>query len=152
MVQILGSTPVRQNSSHRLSMSPEKGEFGSSSDFLMPNQPRPHLHDRHQIAHEFTGCNIIFPKPIDETRVVNWLEQLPASVMRAKALLNLTSDTERRYLYERVGRDVSPNPIPVRSIDTIPCSGLFIGSDLQPVEILKLTRELLHPDCHFPTP
>ena len=71
-------------------------------------------------------------------------------MIRAKALLTVRSDLGRRFLYERVGMKVAPRPIPVRSIDRVPCSGLFIGPDLRPDEILALTRKLLHPLCHFP--
>lgn len=111
---------------------------------------KPHLHDRHQVALEFTGCNIVFPEAVEGERVEPWLEALPGSVIRAKALLTVTTDLNRRYLYERVGTAVSPSPIPVRSIKKVPCSGLFIGPDLRPDEILRLSQEKLHPLCHFP--
>jgi len=114
--------------------------------------PKPHLHHRHQVAHEFTGCNIVFPDPVEASHVTTWLEQLPESVIRAKALLTLDSDPDCRFLYERVAMKISHNPIPVRHISKVPCSGLFIGPDLNPDELLQLTRETLHPNCHFPKP
>jgi len=144
------SQAVRRNRRHALARSKSESTF--SSDFLNVKLPKPHLHDRHQLAHEFTGCNIIFPNPVDSDRIIAWLEALPASVVRVKVLITITSDPKRRYLYERVGLHVSPRPIPVRHIDEVPCSGLFIGPALQPEKILKLTREVLHPDCHFPKP
>jgi len=107
-------------------------------------------HERHKIAHEFTGCNIVIPEPVEASRVAAWLENLPASVIRAKALLTLTTEREGRFLYERVGEIVSPNPIPVSAVEKVPCSGIFIGAELNPDEILRLTREHLHLDCHFP--
>ena len=112
--------------------------------------PKPHLHGKHHLAHEFTGCNIVFPVAVDGKDIMIWLEQLPESVIRAKALITITSDPDCRFLYERVGMKVSPNPIPVPKITKVPCSGLFIGPDLDPEEILQMTRELLHPDCYFP--
>jgi len=115
-----------------------------------PATAAPNLHDRHQLAHEFTGCNIVFPASVESSRIIPWLEKLPKSVIRAKALMTLKSDPGCRYLYERVGQDVSPRPLPVRAIDKVPCSGLFIGPDLEPEEILRHTCETLHPDCHFP--
>ena len=128
-----------------------ESEQGADFSFSpIPGSPKPRLHARHQFAHEYTGCNIVFPEPVESSCVLSWLEALPKSVIRAKALMTVNSDLDRRYLYERVGMDVSPNPIPVRSIEKVPCSGLFIGPDLQPDEILELTREILHPLCHFP--
>lgn len=112
----------------------------------------PHLHDKHHLAHQFTGCNIIIPDGIAPELPIPWLEKLPDSVIRAKALMTLETDQDCRFLFERVGLEVSPNPIPVRRIGKIPCSALFIGPDLDPGEILELTREHLHPDCHFPKP
>lgn len=82
----------------------------------------------------------------------SWLEQLPTSVIRVKALLTSKSDPDCRFLYERVGMNISPHAIPVRQISKVPCSGLFIGPDLQPDEILQITRETLHSDCYFPKP
>lgn len=116
----------------------------------IPSTPKPHLHTRHQFAHEYTGCNIVFPEPVDSERIRPWLEALPQSVIRAKALLTISAEQDQRYLYERVGMEASPNPIPVCTINKVPCSGLFIGPDLQPDKILAFTREALHPLCHFP--
>jgi len=143
------SGAVRHNRGHALIQRMKVKQDDSSSRAFHSALPKPHLHERHQLAHEFTGCNIIFPAAIDSSRIIDWLEALPASVMRAKALILTTSDSKRRYLYERVGLDISPRSIPVPNIDTIPCSGLFIGPDLQPEAILELTRSILHPDCHF---
>lgn len=143
------SRVIHNNRGHRLTQIENK----QGADFpfnAIPNLPKPHLHTRHQFAHEYTGCNIVFPAPVDSTLVLPWLEALPKSVIRAKALITVNSDLERRYLYERVGMDVSPHSIPVHSIDKVPCSGIFIGPDLQPNEILALSREMLHPLCHFP--
>ena len=143
------SQAIRRNRQHTLSkQSPNRGPFLSPSfDLTRPNKPD--LHERHQLAHEFTGCNILFPKSIESSRVIPWLEKLPESVIRAKALVTLDTDPDCRFLYERVGQEVSHVPLVIRSITRAPCSGLFIGPDLQPDEILKLTREHLHPDCHF---
>ena len=107
-------------------------------------------HERHKLAHEFTGCQIIIPKPVNQEYVVSWLDKLPISVIRAKALLTLEGDQKRLHLFERVGLFTSPKPISAQTKTDRPCSGIFIGPDLEPEEILKITREHLHPDCHFP--
>ena len=62
---------------------------------------------------------------------------------------SIMAETDRRYLYERVGKIISPKPIKTRATGKAPCSGIFIGADLDPEEILRLTKEFLHPDCHF---
>lgn len=107
-------------------------------------------HDRHRFAHEFTGCNIVIPEAADESQVVEWMQALPESVIRAKALVTLKSEPEIRYLFERVGMEISPRPFPVRSVSQAPCSALFIGADLNPDQILQQMRRSLHPSCHFP--
>lgn len=142
---------IKQNRRHVLAK--PKPNPGSKTAPLFNNlRPKEnHHHDRHQLAHQFTGCNIVFPKPVDPSRVNSWLQKLPPSVVRVKALVTLTTDPGCRFLYERVGMEISPSPLPVRIIDTVPCSGLFIGPDLQPEEVLQTTLESLHPDCHFPT-
>ena len=71
-------------------------------------------------------------------------------MVRVKALLTLKSHDEGRYLYERVGKIVSPEPFRVSANRKQPSSGIFIGADINPEEILRLTQEILHPDCYFP--
>lgn len=111
---------------------------------------KPALGDRHQLAHVFSGCNLVFPSPVDAELVERWLEALPASVVRVKALVEVQGETGCRYLYERVGEVISPRPLKVRSITASPCSGIFIGPTVEPDEILRITRELLSPDSYFP--
>jgi len=81
---------------------------------------------------------------------VDWLNKLPESVIRAKALLTLEDDLKKLYLFERVGLFTSPDSISAQTKTDRPCSGIFIGPDLDPAEILQLTQEHLHPECHFP--
>jgi G3E family GTPase len=141
---------IRKNSGHAVASVGHQKETSNAVKGMGAPVPKPHLHEKHQLAHEFTGCNIVFPTAVDSEKISTWMEQLPDSVIRAKALITITTDPDCRFLYERVGTKVSPYPIPVRQISKIPCSGLFIGPDLKPEEILQLTREMLHPDCHFP--
>ena len=140
---------IRQNHRHTVANNTDKKSRHTSTRFAVTAPTIP-LHDRHQLAHEFTGCNIVFPKAVDASRITPWLEKIPESVIRAKALLTLDTEPDCRFLYERVGQKISPCPLTVRTISKVPCSALFIGADLQPEEILHLTREHLHPDCYFP--
>lgn len=141
---------IRRSRRHTLTSQRTNQTCYLSSKFATTLSGKADQDERHQLAHEFTGCNIIFPKTIEASRVAPWLEKLPESVIRAKALVTLNTDPDCRFLYERVGKEVSPHPLTVRTITKVPCSGLFIGPDLQPDEILQHTREHLHPDCHFP--
>ncbi|MGJ8674183.1 GTP-binding protein [Rubritalea sp.] len=119
-------------------------------EFSVEKAISPDLHDRHHLAHEFTGCSIIITEAVEHERVMAWMALLPESVIRVKALVIIMGDPDVRYLYERVGMVVSPKPYLVRSVSRVPCSGLFIGPDLQPDVLLQITHEHLHPDCHFP--
>lgn len=84
------------------------------------------------------------------SNVFIWLRNLPDSVIRAKALLTLTTHSDSRFLYERVGQVISTDPITVPKNGKVPCAGVFLGPDLDPEELLQVSREYLHPDCHFP--
>lgn len=143
------SQAIASNSSHVLANSDSGRGQPCSTKFEVIPQSTENLREHKKLAHQFTGCNIILPEAIDSPRIFNWLESLPPSVMRAKALLSLAKDDEHRYLFERVGQVVSPHPISVRAIENVPCSGIFIGADLDPEEILRSTKKNLHPDCHF---
>ena len=144
---------IRKNTGHTLAPIQAKKHTQTSVQFGLPS-PKPLKkdahHERHKLAHEFTGCQIIIPEPTHQERVINWLDKLPASVIRAKALLTLEGDPKRLHLYERVELFTSPKPISAQTKTDRPCSGIFIGPDIDPEEILSLTKEHLHPDCHFP--
>ncbi len=141
---------IRGNLRHAVAKSAStRDDFAASKFDLSPKSKTPH-HNRHKLAHEFTGCSIIFPEPVESSRVANWLEELPVSVIRAKALVSHGEGAEHRYLYERVGQVISPSPISMRAVAKVPCSGIFIGAELDPEDILRITQKHLHPDCHFP--
>lgn len=148
------SAVIKQNKGRTLSTN-----LATSKDDETPKSPRldisllkPKLDDRHSLAHEFTGCNIVFPSVIKSSHILPWLESLPKSVIRVKALVALDSDPSQRYLYERVGQEVSSNPLPVRTSPQVPCSGIFIGAEIDPDHILQQTKDKLHPDSHFAEP
>lgn len=143
------SQAIRRSRRHTLANQRTSQTCYLSPKFAPSLSAKETIAERHQITHEFTGCNIIFPEAIEASRVTAWLEKLPESVVRAKALVTLNTDPDCRFLYERVGKEVSPHPLTVRTFTKVPCSGLFIGPDLQPDELLQFTREHLHPDCYF---
>ncbi|MGB2403446.1 MAG: CobW family GTP-binding protein [Akkermansiaceae bacterium] len=144
------SKAIRNNLRHAFDHKSLNMDQPRSQNFNLTPLPSKRHDNRHKIAHEFTGCSIIFPNPIEPSRVTTWLEKLPASVIRAKALVALSKGATHRYLYERVGQVISPDPISVRAVEKVPCSGIFIGADIDPEEILWITQAHLDSDCHFP--
>ncbi|MBK1834859.1 GTP-binding protein [Roseibacillus ishigakijimensis] len=145
------SEVIRRNRRHTVSTRHPAARQPGGNFRLSPAPAEKHV-DRHRLAHEFTGCNLLLPPVLPAGRITHWLQQLPVSVIRAKALVTLDTDPDCRFLFERVGMEVSPWPLPVSGISKAPCSGLFIGPDLQPEALLQLTREHLDPDCHFAHP
>ena len=146
------SEVIRNSSGHTLASKKPTPQLHSPLAFNPTQNTQQTTDERHRLAHAFTGCQIIIPEPVEESRVKAWLERLPSSVIRAKALVSLCcdADKDRRHLYERVGNNVSPEPISARAYTKAPRSGIFIGADLDPIELLNLTQEHLHPKCHFP--
>jgi len=144
------SQSILNNQGRALASPKQIKDSKGSLKFDITLSPEENFHDRHKLAHEFTGCQIIIPEPVEESKVKDWLGRLPDSIIRAKALLVVNSDIEKRYLYERVGKIVSPKPTSVPRNAKAECSGIFIGADIDPAEILNLTREHLHSTCYFP--
>ena len=105
------------------------------------------FHDRHALSHEFTGCQIHIPEPVNALRLIYWLTQLPSSVVRAKVLATTSDDPSQRYLFERVGLEVSPSPLPVPIREHVPSSAVLIGADLDPIELLANARQYLGGAC-----
>ena len=145
------SQAIQQNRGYTFTSKNPYQPTYSSPKTISPLRGASSHNECQQLAHQFTGCRINFPQAVDRSRVTTWLQELPPSVIRAKALITLSNEPDSRFLYERVGQELSPNPIPVPTVSNVPCAGLFIGPELQPEEILKITRATLHPDCHFPT-
>jgi len=143
------SHAIQNNLRHTCLNKQSSDAQNSSSELANVESMRGESHDRHQLAHEFTGCQIIIPEPVDESYVRGWLEKLPDSVIRAKALLMLDVNDERRYLFERVGTIVSPEPFGTRAKKEEPNSCIFIGADLDPEELLHLTKEYLHAESYL---
>ncbi|KUJ79274.1 CobW family GTP-binding protein [Ruegeria profundi] len=55
-------------------------------------------------AHGFGSVDISIDEPLDSDRLHTFLDALPASLLRAKGVLNLAKEPERRTIYQRVGR------------------------------------------------
>jgi G3E family GTPase len=102
----------------------------------------------HQLAHEFTACQIQLLEPITREKIEAWLASLPENIMRAKALVDMPHDQEKRYLFERIGTSIPKNPYPVRAIKkSVPCSAVLIGSALEPEALFESAKEMLGIEC-----
>ena len=80
------------------------------------------------------------PNVNDIDEIKQWLSELPADVIRAKLLIGVTDRPKDRYLYERVGTEVSKYPQRVVLNDNVPNSAILIGPnlDVQALEALRL--------------
>lgn len=102
---------------------------------------------RHQLAHEFTGCQILLPEPLPSLSVRSWLDALPEEVIRAKALVRTVESPGQRHLFERVGRAVEPAPLRVAISDRVPASAIMIGAELDPGALVEAARSQLSENC-----
>jgi len=108
------------------------------------------LHAHHQLAHEFTGCQIILPDtPLPTEKVMTWLCLLPMQAIRAKILLRVAEDPSQRMLFDRVGAEICERPIPVPIRDSVPSSAVMIGPELDPIQLLDLAQTYLDADCRL---
>ncbi len=102
---------------------------------------------RHQLAHEFTGCQILLPEPLPAATVRSWLNALPDEVIRSKALVRTVEAPEERHLFERVGRELAPRPLRVPVSKRVPASAIMIGAELDPDALLEAARSQLGDNC-----
>ena len=61
-------------------------------------------------AGAFESTSVAIEEPLDRTRLREWLGRLPACVVRAKGVLWLADDPDRRTIYQRVGPRWSLTP------------------------------------------
>ncbi|WP_411827631.1 GTP-binding protein [Luteolibacter sp. AS25] len=101
-------------------------------------------------AHQFTGCQILLPDRLSRSSIWSWLAALPPSVIRAKALATVDGEPGIRRLFERVGVEIMGDPFEVPISPRVPASAILIGPDLDPDELLEITRRELGEECHLP--
>ena len=58
----------------------------------------------------FESCALQAGVPLDQPRLERFLQQLPSGLLRAKGVLWLAQDPQRRHVYQRVGRRWSLEP------------------------------------------
>lgn len=98
-----------------------------------------HRHDHaHRLSHQFTGCQIRLSGRLSRQRVTAFLEALPDSVVRAKALVKLTNPPGSRWLFERTGRHPIPEPLEVTEFPNVSAAVVCIGPRLDPGALREL--------------
>lgn len=100
-----------------------------------------------RLAHEFTGCQIFLPPTVKRAAMWAWLASLPPDVIRAKALATVAGEPGVRRLFERVGMELMGDPLEVPISAKVPSTGICIGPDLNPLEILELAMRQFGETC-----
>ncbi len=97
--------------------------------------------DHHQQTHSIHSCKILLPKHASEQQVKAWLNSLPANILRVKALIGVEGKPEHRYLFERIGLQVSPYSQRVKLGPKGEYSAILIGPDLDIEELEQSVDE-----------
>jgi len=96
-------------------------------------------HDEvHLLSHQVKGIQLSLPSKVRRTAIENVLKKLPDEVLRAKALVKLVEEPGVRWIFEKVGTELSPSPTPVPNIIHSSSSLLCVGLELDVKAITKL--------------
>ncbi len=95
----------------------------------------------HRLSHRFTGCQLQLPPRVRSASMRRLLENLPDWVLRAKALVKLVEEPGCRWLFERIGKETIPQPMPVSDLRGIPSSMVCIGPRLDADSLNALVSE-----------
>lgn len=94
----------------------------------------------HQQTHEFNSCQILLPSHASEESIQLWLSSLPPNVIRVKLLIGITETPDHRYLYEKVGSEISPYTQRVKLAPNVPNSAILIGPALDTQKLEELAK------------
>ena len=61
----------------------------------------------HKLSHRFTGCHFPLPDKVDNKVMQRLMNSLPDWVLRAKALVSIVDKPEHRWLFEKVGAQLT---------------------------------------------
>lgn len=78
-------------------------------------------------AHDFESLSVVIDEPLDGDRLQELFDSLPKSLLRAKGVLHLAGEAERRVIYQRVGERWSYQPAEPWGDGTPRSSLVFIG-------------------------
>ena len=100
-----------------------------------------HHDEVHLLSHQVKGCQVSLPPKVRNSSMERLLKKLPKEVLRAKALVKVIEQPGSRWLFERVGNEISPSPISVSDITNLSSSLLCIGLDLDALKIKQLVSD-----------
>ena len=100
-----------------------------------------HHDEVHLLSHQVKGCQLSLPPKVRNSSMERLLKKLPKEVLRAKALVKVIEQPGSRWLFERVGNEISPSPISVSDIGNLSSSLLCIGLDVDASEIKQLVSD-----------
>ena len=100
-----------------------------------------HHDEVHLLSHQVKGCQVSLPPKVRNSSMERLLKKLPKEVLRAKALVKVIEQPGSRWLFERVGNEISPSPISVSDISNLSSSLLCIGLELDVSKIKQLVSD-----------
>ena len=100
-----------------------------------------HHDEVHLLSHQVKGCQVSLPPKVRNSSMERLLKKLPKEVLRAKALVKVIEQPGSRWLFERVGNEISPSPISVSDISNLSSSLLCIGLELDTSKIKQLVSD-----------
>ena len=100
-----------------------------------------HHDEDHLLSHQVKGCQVSLPPKVRNSSIQRLLKKLPKEVLRAKALVKIIEQPGSRWLFERVGNEISPSPISVSDITHLSSSLLCIGLELDASKIKQLVSD-----------
>ena len=100
-----------------------------------------HHDEVHLLSHQVKGCQVSLPSKVRNSSMERLLKNLPKEVLRAKALVKVIEQPGSRWLFERVGNEISPSPISVSDISNLSSSLLCIGLELEASKIKQLVSD-----------
>ena len=100
-----------------------------------------HHDEVHLLSHQVKGCQFSLPPKVRNSSMERLLKKLPKEVLRAKALVKIIEQPGSRWLFERVGNEISPSPISVSDITHLSSSLLCIGLELDASKIKQLVSD-----------
>ena len=116
--------------------------IATKQDFITEVPEHKH-HDHH--ADDFESLSYQIDKPLDRKKLHLFFESMPKAVLRAKGILNLSDEPERKSIYQKVGQRWDFNVTETWGNEKAHTSLVFIGSSglLNKSELEKKLNECL---------
>ena len=96
----------------------------------------------HELAHRFTALQFEVPRKVPRERLLGWLDSLPASVLRAKGVVELAGQPDRYHYFQRVEETASFSELPIAPPGGLTLA-LMVGIGLDPAALRRQAEEHL---------